>query len=132
MKKGLCEPYVLPELVIKLTDAAGNVIDKATANDIGVTVEFDYEPRVRGSDDGAQVYIRAIRSAGAGLDGDDITVNLWANRDIQGFLMQPDIDAIKDEIIDRIEGREKASYDEMRIDTAIEQRNLRGFVWGQK
>lgn len=125
MKRNLCEIYLLPELTIKLTDAAGNVIDTAVANDVGVTVEFDYEPRTRGSDDGAQVYIKAIRSAGAALEGDDLQVNLWAARDIQGLLMQPDIDAIKEDLIDRLEGRAKADADDAAIEQAKEARFAR-------
>lgn len=120
MRRNLTEAYVIPELTIKLCDIAGNVIDKAIANDVGVTVEFDY---VRGNrEDKAQVYIKSIKSAGAALDGDDVTLNLWAARDIQGFLMQPDIDAIVEELVDRLEAREKADADDARIDAAIDAR----------
>ena len=128
MKRNQTEIYLLDELVIKLCDPAGNVIDTAVARDVGVTVEFDYQPRQRGSDDEAHVSINAIRSAGAALDGDDLAINLWANRDIQGFLMQPDIDAIKEELINRLEGREKAANDDALIDAAIADRQ-RPYGW---
>lgn len=99
--KGLCEPYVLIELAIKLHAADGSAVDTAIAYNVGVTVEYDYD--FADEDDAAQAHIRAVKSAGAALDGDeDLTLNLWPGLNLLPFLPQPDIDAIAEEMVKRM------------------------------
>jgi len=101
--KGQHEAYVIAELEIKLCAADGSVVDTAIAYNVGVTVEFDYD--FADEDDAAQAHIRSVKSAGAALEGEDTTVNMWMGRQLMPYLPQPEIDVIAEEMAKRMAAR---------------------------
>lgn len=95
--KGQTHTYILPELEVKLFNASGESVDSAHAYDLGVTVTFDYDYETE--DDAAQAHVRSVKSAGAALDGQDATLNLWAGCELLPYLPQPEIDAIAEAMV---------------------------------
>lgn len=95
--KGQIHVYVLPELEVKLFNAAGESVDSAIAYNVGTTVTFDYEQA--DEDDGATAKITSVKSAGAALEGEHTTVNLWAGRELLPYIPQPEIDAIAEAMV---------------------------------
>lgn len=98
--KGQTRPYVLTELQIKLHAASGEAVDTAITYDVGVVVTFDYD--FADEDDAAQAHIRSVTSAGAALEGENTTVNLWMGRELLPYLPQPEIDAIAEAMVEHM------------------------------
>lgn len=116
--KGLSEPFVLSELTIKLYSASGESVDTAYAMNVGVVVEFDYVP---GDDiDAPQVKIKSVKSAGAALENENVTLNCWMGYDLLPYLPVPDVDLIEQAMLDKMDKAVVEHNDDMRISSRID------------
>lgn len=109
------ELYIIAELVIKLADKDGNILDSATTYDVPVTVHFGYEPGDDPADfpmggamedgdelDPPQVYVsRVIAAVELALQAERMTLNIWQGCDVIEYLRHAEIDVIEEEMLRR-------------------------------
>lgn len=96
--KGLTEAYVLEYFAVKVCGIGSDASVQPDASNIGVTVEFDL---VLDDDGPIQVKLLAVKSAGAALETEDITLNFWAGLNLLPFLSKADEQMIEEEMVKR-------------------------------